>query len=107
MRTKPFVRVRYEPTSSPEQLTARMTQLSKMGDKAPVFLEVTLLTYYIDYTSTDYTYHTSADRTCYAPVFLEANYFPYCTTHQATTHSTHYTTLTTLTRRPCTRARRR
>ena len=50
MRTKPFVRVRYEPTSSPEQLTARMTQLSKMGDKAPVFLEVTLLTALITLT---------------------------------------------------------
>jgi len=42
VRTKPFVRVRYEPTSSPEELTARMTQLSKMGDKAPVFLEATM-----------------------------------------------------------------
>ena len=63
MRTKPFVRVRYEPTSSPEALTARMTQLSKMGDKAPVFLEVTLLTYYTYYTcytDTYYTYYTGS-----------------------------------------------
>ena len=40
VRTKPFVRVVYEPTRTPEQLTARMLELSKAGDDAPVFLEV-------------------------------------------------------------------
>ncbi len=39
VRTKPYVRIRYEPTSSPEQLTARLSELARAGDNAPVFLE--------------------------------------------------------------------
>ena len=44
VRTKPYVRIRYEPTHSPEELTARMTELAMSGDAAPDFLEATLYT---------------------------------------------------------------
>ena len=42
VRTKPFVRVVYEATHSPEQLQRRMTELARMGADAPVFLEATM-----------------------------------------------------------------
>ena len=99
MRTKPFVRVRYEPTSSPEELTARMTQLSKMGDKAPVFLEAhpTLLTILT-------TLATLILTTLTTPVVITIDTPATCSVLALLTV---LTLLTTLTRRPCTRARRR
>ncbi len=42
VRVKPYVRVVYEATNSAEELQRRMTELSRMGDAAPVFLEATM-----------------------------------------------------------------
>lgn len=44
VRTKPYVRVVYEATNSAAELQERMTQLSRMGDASPVFLEATMYT---------------------------------------------------------------
>ena len=45
VRTKPYMRIRYEPTHSREELAARMTELTMMtGDAAPDFVEATLYT---------------------------------------------------------------
>jgi len=42
VRTKPYVKVVYEATNSAAELQKRMTELSRMGDAAPVFLEATM-----------------------------------------------------------------
>jgi len=42
VRVKPYVRVVYEATNSAVQLQSRMTELSRMGADAPVFLEATM-----------------------------------------------------------------
>jgi hypothetical protein len=42
VRVKPYVRVMYEATNSAAELQQRMTDLSRMGADAPVFLEATM-----------------------------------------------------------------
>ena len=43
VRTKPYIRLMYEPTSTPEELTERMAELAALPkDQSPDFLEATL-----------------------------------------------------------------